>query len=288
MGDPADKRCAACGEGFTNTDGRVRYCERCRPSELEREAENARQRERRLRRQKPSECKDCGAEFIPPMRTGGKYKYCETCRSPEGKRGRENARRRKPPRKCEDCGAYIAHRSNSAKRCEPCSKRWTIETSSARVKEWKQRKRATDPEYVEREKSKARERSRKKRANPEQREKENAKQRAYQNRQYAENPIWREKAKAKVRNRRRALGGKKPHRYGPVLLMRDGSLCHICGSTVYLTEGWHVDHYIPLDAIDQFGDDVVTSCKNLRLTHPACNIAKNNQIPLGLNLKSEA
>ncbi|MCY3577250.1 MAG: HNH endonuclease signature motif containing protein [bacterium] len=150
------------------------------------------------------------------------------------------------------------------------------------MKEWKQNKRATDPDYDEREKAKARERSRKKRADPKQREKENAKQRAYQNRQYAENPVWREKAKAKVRNRRRALGGRKPHRYGPVLLMRDGSLCHICGSTVYLAGGWHVDHYIPLDAADQFGDDVVNSLENLRLTHPACNIAKNNRIPPSL------
>ncbi len=77
------------------------------------------------------------------------------------------------------------------------------------------------------------------------------------------------------RERYRRVGGWVPHRFGPLLLLRDGSICHWCELTVHLGDGWHVDHFWPVSKFPDLADDTA----NWRLTHPKCNLAKSDQVP---------
>ncbi|MXY08104.1 MAG: HNH endonuclease [Rhodothermaceae bacterium] len=65
-----------------------------------------------------------------------------------------------------------------------------------------------------------------------------------------------------------------PAKYGPLLLVRDGSLCCWCGQTVHLRHGWHVDHWLPVSRFPELAPDPV----NWRLAHSACNLAKADKV----------
>ena len=81
------------------------------------------------------------------------------------------------------------------------------------------------------------------------------------------------------REHQRKRGKKKPHRFGPCLLLRDGSLCCWCGEPVCLGNGWQVDHWFPLAVQRDFGLVLVDSPRNWRLIHPGCNARKGASLP---------
>jgi len=117
------------------------------------------------------------------------------------------------------------------------------------------------------------------------REKINQQERERNLKRYADDPEYREKKKSENNKRRRALGGSKPHRYGPLVAMRDGTACHICGDPVVLEDGWHVDHYIPRAHFEahtwwlEAGYGTPDPAWNWRLAHPACNLSKHDALP---------
>lgn len=233
-------------------------------------------------------CQDCGNGFQNPVKQGSNYRYCKECRTPDAAQRRQNAARRGPPRQCKDCGKPILGRGPRATRCRPCADQWHTSPerkaiNSQRVKDWKAKKAASDAEWVQKEKDKAAERARQKREDPEYRKIVNARTREYQNEQYANNHEWQAKAKRKSRVRRQILGGRKPRRYWPILLERDGPFCGICGgyitSDAFTAGEFHVDHKHPVALAQTYLGHDINDLSNLQLAHPSCNISKQDELP---------
>ena len=284
-----------CGADISRRHSTAKFCDgpEC-IAERHRESARKAQARHRARQMDPTHveptipCQDCGNGFQNPVKQGGNFRYCEECRTPEAARRRQNSARRAPPRQCKDCRKPILGRGTRATRCKPCADEWHTSperkaSNSQRVRDWKAKKAANDPVWVQMEKDKAAERARQKREDPEYRKIANARTREYQNKQYANNHEWQAKAKRKSRVRKQKLGGGKPRRYWPILCERDGPFCGICGGYIspeaFAAGEFHVDHKHPIALAHTYLGDDINELSNLQLAHPSCNISKQDNLP---------
>ena len=92
-------------------------------------------------------------------------------------------------------------------------------------------------------------------------------------REYRQRPEVKERRREYQYQRRRKLGGSKPHRFWPQLAERQGGKCPLCSQPLELKgSAIHVDHIIPVS----LGGP--TELWNLQATHAFCNMSKGNRI----------
>lgn len=183
-------------------------------------------------------------------------------------------------RSCVDCGADIGHRGVKSTRCEEHAAIHRRAYKNAHQKIWSQtpQGKAYIKAYEQTSERKATHKAYKQtplyktaRKEYEQTSERKAAERERQ-RQRRQTSQGKEYNYAYQRERNQRLGGQGYRRAWPDLLLRDGSVCGICGGPLDpIREEFHVDHIRPA------AHGGTNDLSNLQLAHPLCNISKHDK-----------